>query len=75
MMHYYAQHTATRNWFASVLRIDEVEQARLAGVQCTETPVLLMTKGFDMWAADVAQIVGVALHRAAHHTTTGRGRS
>jgi len=23
MMHYYAQHTATRDWFAPVLRIDD----------------------------------------------------
>lgn len=30
---------------------------------------------FESVAESAADVVGQALHRAAHHTTTGRGRS
>ncbi|MGY3993062.1 hypothetical protein [Aeromonas veronii] len=75
MMHYYAQHTATRNWFASVLTIDEVEKARVAGIPMFIALYLIGESGFGSVAEHAAQIVGDALERAAHRTTTGRGRN
>lgn len=75
MMHYYAQHTATRNWFAPVLNIDEVEKAREAGIPMFIALYLIGESGFGSVADNAAQIVGDALERAAHRTTTGRGRN
>lgn len=75
MMHYYAQHTATRNWYAPVLTIEEVERAKEAGMPIMIALYLIGEYGFESVAEQAADIVGDALTRASEHTTTGRGRS
>lgn len=70
-MHYYAQHTATRNWFAPLLTIEEVERAKEAQIPVMIALYLIGEYGFE----SAADVVGQVLTRAAHHTTTGRGRS
>lgn len=75
MMHYYAQHTATRDWFAPVLTIEEVKRARESRIPVMIALYLIGEYGFESVAEQAAHVVGVALTRAAHHTTTGRGRS
>lgn len=74
MMYYYAQHTATRDWFAPVLTIEEVERTRAAGMPIMIALYLIGEHGFESVAEHAAHVVGVALTRASHHTTTGRGR-
>lgn len=75
MMHYYAQHTATRGWFAPVLTIDEVERARKAQIPVMIALYLIGEYGFESAAEHAAHVIGEALTRAARHTTTGRGRN
>ncbi|WP_421228518.1 hypothetical protein [Aeromonas jandaei] len=75
MMHYYAQHTATRNWFAPLLTIEEVERAKEAQIPVMIALYLIGEYGFESVAEQAADIVGDALTRASEHTTTGRGRS
>lgn len=75
MMHYYAQHTATRNWFAPLLTIEEVERTKEAGMPIMIALYLIGEYGFESVAEQAADIVGDALTRASEHTTTGRGRS
>lgn len=75
MMHYYAQHTATRDWFAPVLTIEEVERAREARIPVMIAFYLVGEYGFESVAEHAAHVVGVALTRAARDTTTGRGRN
>lgn len=75
MMHYYAQHTATRDWFAPLLTIEEVERAKEAQIPVVTALYLIGEFGFESVAESAADVVGQALTRAAHHTTTGRGRS
>lgn len=74
-MHYYAQHTATRNWYAPVLTIEEVECTKEAGMPIMIALYLIGEYGFESVAEQAADIVGDALTRASEHTTTGRGRS
>lgn len=73
-MLYYAQHTATRDWFAPLLTIDEVERARASQIPVMIALYLIGEYGFESVAKEAAHVVGEALTRAAHHTTTGRGR-
>ena len=75
MMHYYAQHTATRNWYAPVLTIEEVERTKEAGMPIMIALYMIGEYGFESVAEQAAYIVGDALTRASEHTTTGRGRS
>ncbi|EIM1708988.1 hypothetical protein [Aeromonas hydrophila] len=75
MMHYYAQHTATRDWYAPVLTIEEVERTREAGIPIFMALYQIMESGFDPVAKQAADVVGAALTRAARYTTTGRGRN
>lgn len=74
MMNYYAQHTATRDWYAPVLTIEEVERTREAGMPIMIALYLIGEYGFESVAEHAADVVGQALTRASHHTTTGRGR-
>ncbi|MEW7867504.1 hypothetical protein [Aeromonas diversa] len=74
MMHYYAQHTATRNWYAPLLTIEEVERAKEAKIPVMIALYLIGEYGFESVAEQAADIVGDALTRASEHTTTGRGR-
>lgn len=75
MMHYYAQHTPTRDWQAPLLGIEEVLRARDAGIPIFMALYQIMESGFDPVAKQAADVVGAALTRAARYTTTGRGRS
>lgn len=75
MMHYYAQHTATCNWYAPVLTIEEVDRTKEAGMPIMIALYLIGEYGFESVAEQAADIVGDALTRASEHTTTGRGRS
>lgn len=65
MMHYYAQHTATRDWFAPLLGIDELVKAQEAGLSISVGMHLLHSIGFELWIDEVGMMVGVALRNAA----------
>lgn len=71
-MRYYAQHTATRDWYAPVLTIEEVERARDAGIPVMISLYLINEFGFDSVADQAADIVGDALNRAARYIRDGR---
>lgn len=74
MMHYYAQHTPTRDWDAPLLGIEELEKAREAGICVSIGMWVIHDIGFGAWNIEIGVIVGAAMSRAAHQTTTGRGR-
>lgn len=71
-MRYYAQHTATRDWYAPVLTIEEVERAREARIPVMIALYLINEFGFDSLADQAADIVGDALNRAARYISDGR---
>lgn len=74
MMHYYAQHTATRDWQAPLLGIEELAKAQEGGICVSIGMWVIHDIGFGAWSTEIGVIVGTAMHKAAHQATTGRGR-
>ena len=74
MMHYYAQHTPTRDWDAPLLGIEELVKAQEAGICVSLGMWVIHDIGFVAWSIEIGVIVGTAMSRAAHQATTGRGR-
>ena len=72
MMHYYAQHTPTRDWDAPLLGIEELEKTRQAGLCITFGMFIWHEGGFDEWTREVGLVVGMALRKASRRPREGR---
>lgn len=72
MMHYYAQHTPTRDLDAPLLGIAELEKTRQAGICISIGMCLIHELGFDEWTKEIGLVVGMALRKASRRAKTGR---
>ena len=72
MMHYYAQHTPTRDLDAPLLGIEELEKARQAGLCITFGMFIWHEGDFDEWTREVGLVVGMALRKASRRPREGR---
>lgn len=72
MMHYYAQHTPTRDLDAPLLGIEELEKTRQAGICISIGMCLMHELGHEAWTKDIGLVVGMALRKASRRAKTGR---